>query len=260
MKKEFNNKTTEKIEEKYYNKGLIISNNFIYSSSEISNLSSYNIINLPLKSFEFISFSNFENDSIKESSLSCGIFNHMKENIFSLSNLIKSLSLLTNTLSLDFEKEANLPLDSPFGFVTTSYPSESKNINNLFFTFSSKRNSILLFNSDNDIVSTLCYTTCIMQGSFNMLSCQGGYKIFNYFFEWHSCLKQLQNLPNHNSSTFKSRSSPANFRVCNYIFINFYSHLDSINNYKLFKSFLINLIVKYFYIFYLKENKGVYKY
>src|SRR3989344_2638405 len=201
----------------------------IYVNSEemdsILNLSPYNIIKLPSKSSGFVSFNKFKKADFDNSILSCGIFNQTTENIFSFgkySELEKSSSLVINILFSDFENVASSPLPRPFCFEIMSTPFSFKNFSSLLSTFSSDRN-LIKRDAELDIVSSSHQTGCIMQGCFNMVL-SNGRKCFEYFFYRHSCFKHLQNLPDHNSCTPKSRFAMTNFCVCNNILINLNSH------------------------------------
>ncbi|MFH1152107.1 MAG: hypothetical protein V1788_03225 [Nanoarchaeota archaeon] len=198
----------------------------ISTKEDISNLSSNNIINLPLKSSEFISLSSLEKEDINNSGLSCGILNKTSENIFYLVNSIKSSSLVTNILCSDLENAANLPLESPFGLKATSYFIEIKKFNNSFFTFSSKRN----LSWDDDIVSASSDICCILQSCLNMFFCERSYECCNYFFNGNSSFKHFQDLPDHYSGSFESGLSMTDFTVNDNVIINFNSHNDSNNS------------------------------
>jgi len=190
---------------------------------DISNLSSNNIINLPSKSSGFVSLSNLEKECIKDSGLSCGTLNQIIENISSLVNSAKSSSLVINTLCSDLENSASLPFERPFGFEIISTPCCLRNISNLLFTFSSLRNLVFEGDTKLDIVSTSSEICCILQSCFDMVLSQRR-EVFNNFIYANSSFEHLQNLPDHDSSSFKSRLSVTDFSVCNNMLINFDSH------------------------------------
>ena len=211
---------------------------------EISNLFSYNIMNLPLKSSGLISLSNSENELSNNSGCFCGIFNQIIENIVSLlyKNLsVKSQSLVTNILCSDLENPASSPFESFFGLKITS-KSFLRNYNNSFLTFSSSRNlSSLSFDVDDDIVTPFSETSCILQSCFNMLFCEGDKEGVKNFFDRSPIFQHLQNLPDHNSCSLESRLAMANFSVCNNELINFNSHGVKDDN-KIFKSFVLQIV------------------
>jgi len=189
-----------------------------------------------------LSLSKLENDFNNSSGLSCGILNQITENIFSFGykkGSIKSTSLETNTLFSDLENNANLPLESPFGLKVTSYPADIKNFNKSFFTFSSNRNlSFLKWDCDFGIISSSSKVSSIMQSCLDMLLCEGRYETCNYLFNGNSSFKHLQNLPNHDSGTFESRFSMADFTIRNNVLVDFGSH--AIDNVKVvYKGFAI---------------------
>jgi len=212
----------------------------IYSSSEDSILFSDKIINLPSKSETVLS--NFKNDFIDKSISRCGILNNTAENILSLLNLMKSVSFVTNTLFSDFENSANLPLVNPFGLEITSTPCSLRNLSSLLSTFSSKRNLTCGVDIDDDIFITFGDICSVLQSCCDMFFSQGR-ESFEDFINICSCLEHFKNLPDHNSSVFESRFTMADFRVNNYIIINFYSH-----NYRdggeIFKCFSLKLVNK----------------
>ncbi|MDP3026076.1 MAG: LamG-like jellyroll fold domain-containing protein, partial [Nanoarchaeota archaeon] len=197
------------------------------------NLSSYNVMNLPSKLSEDFSLINLENSFNNNSELSCGILNQTIENIVSLlyENLsVKSQSLVTNILCSDLENSANLPLSSCLGLKITS-KSFLRNCNSSFLTFSSSRNlSSWSFDANDDIISSLNKTSCILQSCFNMLFCERHKECIKNFFYWNSSFEQLKNLPNHDSCAFESGLSMADIAVCNNIFVNFNFHCNDINN------------------------------
>ena len=221
---------------------------------EISNLFSYNIMNLPLKSSGLVSLSNSENELSNNSGCFCGIFNQTTENIVSLlyKNLsVKSQSLVTNILCSDLENPASSPFESFFGLKITS-KSFLRNYNNSFLTFSSSRNlSSLSFDVDDDIVTPFSEASCILQSCFNMLFCERYKEGVKNFFDRSSIFQHLQNLPDHNSCSFESGLAMTNFSVCNNEFIYFNSH-DIKDDNKIFKSFDLQIIVFIFEI----QNDG----
>src|SRR4030042_4667007 len=172
------------------------------------------MIILPSKSPGFTSLSNLENELSSASGLSCGIFNQTTENIFSLwykEEYVKSQSLVTNTLFSNFENSANLPFEIPLGFEIISNPCCLRNTSNLLFTFSSLRN-LTERDAELDIISTPHKTCCILQCCFDMFFSNSGI-IFKDFINCHSSFEHLQDLPDHDSSTFESRLSMKNFSV-----------------------------------------------
>ena len=185
---------------------------------------SFNTIRNPSKSFGLeLDLSNSENEFIDDSILRCGILSQTIENISSLLNSVKSSSLVTNALCSDFEKSANLPLESPFGFKIISTPCFSRNLFNLSSTFSSKRNLSLDGDIDNDILFTSSQIRCILQSCSNVIPSQGRECLKN-FFKWGSSFEHLQYLPDHYSCAFESGLSMANFAVRYNILVDFDSH------------------------------------
>jgi len=115
-----------------------------YYIEDTLNPSSFNVNSLPSNSLgDDFSLNNLENSFNKVSGFSCGILSQITENICFSPNSRKSSSLVTNTRFSDLENSASLPFESPLGFEIASYPSEFKNFNNSFFTFSSNRNLIV---------------------------------------------------------------------------------------------------------------------
>ena len=213
--------------------GFYIDENF--ERGYISNLSSFNVINLPSKSSNFVSSSNLENDLIKDYILRCGILNQTTEDISPLENLRKSSSLVTNTRFSDLENSASLPFESLFGFDITSTPCCLRNLSNLVSTFSSNRSLGLEGDINNDIFLTPCQISCILQCCPDVFFSQGG-ECFKDFFKGSSVFKHFQDLPDHDSCTSKSRFSMADFAVRNDIFVDFNSHITQIGNF-IFKPF-----------------------
>jgi hypothetical protein len=211
----------------------------IYGRFETSNLSSYNIINLPSKSSELnFSLSNEENALINACRLSCGILNQTTENICSLGYKdpsVKSQSLVTNILFSNFENSANSPFESPFGFEIMSNPCCLRNVSNLFFTFSSLRN-LIEGDAELDIISTPHQACCILQCCFNILFSDSRI-IFEDFINAHPSFEHFQDLPDHDSCAFECGLSMTDFAVCNNIFVNFNSHCKDSNNNEIFKLF-----------------------
>jgi len=204
----------------------------VYSAEGIDsivNLFSYNVIKFPSKSFGFI-FSSISKKEISDcSGLSCGIFNQITENNFSFgkcSELEKSSSLVIRTLCSDFENAANLQLASPFGFEIISNPFFLRNFSILNFTFSSLRN-LTERDAELDIIFTPHEISSILKSCFNVFFSQRRI-IFDNPFNRYPSLKHLKNLPDHNSGSFKSRSSPADFTISDNIIIDVDSH--GINN------------------------------
>lgn len=193
------------------------------SANSIKNPSKSSILDLSLN--------NLEKDSNSASGLSCGILSQTTENILSFGYIqgsVKSSSLVTNTLSSDLESNANLPFEIPFGLKLASYPSDSKNFNNTFFTFSSSRNlSFLKGDCDFDIISSSSEISSIMQSCLDMPLCEGCQETCNYLFNRHSSFNHFQNLPDHDSGAFESGLAVANFTVRNNELIDFNSHNDN---------------------------------
>ena len=203
---------------------------------DISNPSSFNLINLPSKSSGFVfSLSNLENSFNKDSMLRCGILDQTTENISSLENLRKSSSLVTNTRFSDLESSANFPFESLFGFDITSTPCCLRNLSNLLSTFSSKRNLTLVVDVNNDIFFTPCQISCILQSCSDVFFSQRG-ESFKNFFKRSSIFEHFQDLPDHNSGAFESGFPMADFTICDDIFVNFDSHI-AYNDDTLFKDF-----------------------
>ena len=207
-----------------------------YGKGETSKSSSFKIIKLPLKSLTSdFSLNNLEKDSISKSGLFCGVLNHITENIFSLGNnaeLVKCRSFETKIRFSNKEISANFPFTNPFGASTASCPFDFRNDNNSFLTFSSNKNlNLLSFDSDNNIVSPLCYYAGVMQSSLNMFFSKGRGECCKNFFYRHTSLKHFQNLPDHNSSAFESWYSSADCCVCINIFSNSDSHNQQRDNY-----------------------------
>jgi len=195
----------------------------VYANLEDSNLSSYNIINLPLNSSGFVSLSNLENKCFKDSILRCGILSQINENISLLLNSRKSSSLVTNILCSDLENSANLPFVSPLGLEITSTPSFLRNLSSLLSTFSSNRNLIFEGDINNDIFFTSGNISCILQSCSDMFFSQRGESLKD-FFELSSVLKHFKDLPDHNSCAFESKLSMANLTVRYNVFVDFDSH------------------------------------
>ena len=197
---------------------------------DTSKSSSIKVIKNPSKSLGFgLSLSSLENDFNKVSGSSCAILSQIIENTFSFGNktgLVKSSSFVTKTRFSDLENDANLPLESPFGLNATSYPSDFKNVNNSFFTFSSSRNLSCEGYADGDIIPPSSQVSSIMQSCLNMLLCERCYGTCDYLFNRHSGFKHLQNLPDHNSGAPESGLSMADFAVRNYVLVNFNSHIS----------------------------------
>ncbi len=196
---------------------------------DMSKSSSSKVIRYPSKSSGLdLDLSNLENDSKSASGLSCGILNQITENIFSLGNKnesVKSSSFVTNINSSDLESAANVPLENPFGLKVTSHPSDFKNFNNSFFTFSSSRNvSFLEGNCDFDIIPSSGEISSIVQGCLDMLLCERCYEACNYLFNRHACLKHLKDLPDHDSCAIERGLAVADFTVSNNEFVDFDSH------------------------------------
>lgn len=57
-----------------------------------------------------------------------------------------------------------------------------------------------------------------VQGSFDMMSCQG-WVCFKDFAYRCACFKHFQDLPDHDSGTSKCRLAMTYFRVCNNVFV-----------------------------------------
>ena len=200
--------------------------------------SSYNMINLLLKSSGFeSSVSNLEKESCETLiGLFCGILNQTTENIFSLGNcseLVKSSSLVTNTLSSDLENSANLPFLNPLGLNIASKPCSWRNQPNLTSTFSSNKNLIFERNTELDIISSPHKIGSIMQCCLNMFFCKGGKGCENFIYI-NSSFKHLKNLPDHDSGAFEGWLSVANLSICNNIFINLDSH-NNVNDEEIYK-------------------------
>jgi len=162
--------------------------------------SSLNSIKNPSKSSGFdLSLSKIEKDSNKALGLSCGILSQTTENI----------------LSFGYKKVS---------VKSTSYPSEFKNLNNSFFTFSSSRNLGCEWNSDGSIISSSSKISSIMQSCLDVLFCEGCYEACDYLFGRNSSFEHLQDLPDHYSGALKSRLSMADFAVRDNVLIDFDSH------------------------------------
>ena len=217
-------------------------------SGATSKSSSFKVIKYPSKSLGSDFFlSSLENADKKASGLSCGILSQIIENIFSFGNetgLVKSSSFVTKTRFSDLENDANLPLESPFGLNVTLYPSDFKNVNNSFFTFSSSRNLSCERDTDGDIIPPSSQVSSIMQSCFDMILCERCYETCDYLFNRHSSFNHLQNLPDHNSSAFKSWLSVADFAVRNDELVDFDSH-EANNDNAVFKDIAQWLEVRY---------------
>ncbi len=244
------------------NELLVSEKHRVYASSEISNLSVYNVIKLPSKSSGFVFLSSSENDSNNSFGLSCGIFNQTTEKILPLGNFEESekcLSFDMRILCSNLENSASVPLESSFGLNTTSNPFCFRNFNNSFFTFSSNKNFILCWNQFEFSFSKFCSK---LQGCFDMLFFKGNEKIVQDFFYGNTIFKQFKNLPDHDSCTFECRSTSTNLTICNDIMVDFNSHnFDSIkqdlNNYRLQKiSEIYSSLQSGNKIYFLDENGG----
>jgi hypothetical protein len=228
----------------------------VYASKTISNLSSYKIINLPLKSSDFASLSSLEKEVINEAGLSCGILNQTTEKILldeKCSGLVKPTSLVISTLCSDLDNSANLPLVSPFGLNIASNPSCLRNVSNLFLTFSSKRN-LTERDSELDIIPSPHDASRILQCCFDMLGSQRGI-IFKNLSDRQAALKHLKDLPDHDSRAFESWLAMANLAICDNIFIDFNSHKLS-NNTEVYKDYELMPITEAYSS--LQEGKEIY--
>ena len=196
----------------------------VKGKEDTSTLSSYNAMNLPSKSSGLVSLINLENELSNNSGCFCGILSQTTENISSLVNSLKSSSLVTNTLCSDLENSDSLSSESLFGLKITS-KSFLRNCNNSFLTFSSSRNlSSLSFDVNDDIITPLSETSCIMQSCFNMLFCERYKECVKNFFDRSTIFQHLQNLPDHNSCSLESWLAMTNLSICNNIIIYFNSH------------------------------------
>ena len=203
----------------------------------IVNLFSYNVIRLPSKSSGFVSSSNLEKESNRDSSFSCGILNQTTENIFSLGNtndLVKCLSLVISTLCSDLENSANLPFESSFGLDIMSTPCCLRNLSNLLFTFSSLRN-LTERDAKMDIFTTSQDICRILKSCQNMFF-SNSWVIIEDIINAHSSSKHFQYLPDHYSSAFEGRDPATDFSVNNNIVVDFDSH-GNMNNDEIYKTF-----------------------
>ncbi len=108
------------------------------ANGNISDFSFVNTIKYPSNSS--LSSKSLENAFNNASGSSCGTFNKISENTFSLgdsSESTKSSSLVAKTLFSDLESSANFPFESPLGDITLN-PFELRNHSNLLLTFSSE--------------------------------------------------------------------------------------------------------------------------
>src|SRR3989338_3983851 len=202
---------------------------------------SHNLIKNPSNSSGFdLSLSKIEKDSNKASGLSCGILSQTTENILSFENkngLVKCTSLVTNILFSDLESAAISSSDALLSATVTSNPSEIRNLSNLLFTFSSRKDLSSEWDLDSDIITPSSQISRVAQSRLDMLLCQRGIIIDN-LLGTHAAFNHLQNLPDHDPGSIESKLPMANFAVCNNILINFDSHETNDDNsvYKTFEN------------------------
>jgi hypothetical protein len=84
-------------------------------------------------------------------------------------------------------------------------------------------------NGEDDIISTSCKISSIVQSSLDVLFTQR-WEGFENLLDAGFRLQHLQYLPDHNSGSFKGGLSMANLSVNNNMFANFNSHNNNIDS------------------------------
>ena len=218
----------------------------VYSAENyLNNLSGYDrnlngeiINNLPLNSESLTCLSNFDNNEDVVSINGEAISNTTIPKCFSGGNnllLRKCLSNVSMILDSDIESFDNCLSVNPNGTSLISCPSCDNNLLIAIGKFSSERNLSLLLEENIFLFSNEFRGIC--QNRKNGWSCNLWKIVLENFFNTDSCSEQFHNLPNHNSCSFKSRGSTANFTILNNILINLYSHCNYLDSDELFKSF-----------------------
>ncbi len=198
--------------------------------------------NFPLNSEDATSLSNFDK-SENVVSINGGVISNTTIPGCSLggNNLLlrKCLSNVNITLDSDLDiLDICLSLE-PNGTFLISYPFFFNNSSTSFGKFSSDRNFGSLLEEDIFFFSNEFGSIC--QNRKDSCFCELRKIIFRDIFDTDSCSEQFQNLPYHDSCSFESRSSSADFRVCNNV-------ISDINSHKLrgeceiFKSFSLQSI------------------
>ena len=137
----------------------------------------------------------------------------------------KCLSNVNNTLSSDLANFATSKSSEPKTGLLISNHFFSNNSTNFFGRFSSHRSLNWFFEYDIFLIfeDIRSITKSRKDGLFIKL----WEVIFKNLSNSNSCSKQFGYLPNHDSCTFKSRSSTTNFTICNDIFVDFDSHITN---------------------------------
>ena len=217
----------------------------VYGKIDYSNkLSGYDINlnkettnNLPLNPEGLTSLSNFDNNENIVSINGQVILNTIIPECSLGGNnflLIKCLSNVNITLESDLDSLDICLSDASNEVFLTSYPFFLNNLSTSIGKFSSERNFNSFLEESMFFFSDEFGSIC--QNRKNSSACELREIILNNFINTNSCSKQFHNLPDHNSCSFKSRDSSADFSINNNELINFNSH--NINNSEeIFKSF-----------------------
>ena len=183
------------------------------------------INNLSLNSDD-LTFSNNFNKSEKVVSIKGGmIFNttipkcSLGGNSFLLRKCLSNVNITRNS---DLAILDNCLSVEPKGAFLTSCPCFINNSVTCFGKFSSERN-FNLFLEENMFFFSDEFRS-ISHNREDSGLCERWKIILKDFIDTDPCSEQFQNLPNHNSCSFKGRSSATNFTVNNNVVINFNSH------------------------------------
>jgi len=105
------------------------------------------------------------------------------------------------------------------------------------FSVEKKRQCTLISNRDNNNVLAFGNAGSIVQSRFNMLFGENWKIVFDDFLLRNASAKQFENLPEHDSCSFESRSSSTNLAVCSNVPVDFNSH-ENYWYYGVFKHFV----------------------
>lgn len=181
--------------------------------------------NLPLNSDNLIFSNNFDK-SEKVVSINGGIILNTTIPKWSLGGksflLRKCLSKVNIIRDSDFAILDNCLSIEPKGTFLTSYPRFINDSVISFGKFSSERNFNLFLGKNifffSDELGSICHNRE------NSGLCERWKIILKNFINADTCSEQFQNLPDHDSCSFESGSSAADFTVSDNVIINFYSH------------------------------------
>ena len=182
----------------------------------------YNSINFPKNSSSWLNLANRNSKPIFWFSRVGGrILRTILPNVFSggyKAVFRKSVSLVNNILFSLLAKLNRWEFLKPLSAAEIWWPCVFNQRQSLHFTFSSDKNFMMFF-----VLKKKSFSFNQLGGIFQRGANVGlfqGWKVLKNFCNSFSIGEHFQDLPDHDTSSFKSRFAVANFRVSNDIFIN----------------------------------------